>query len=78
MDGEVSVSRQSRHFSFIDNIIKVLFSICTLKSFVNIYASLQGKGINRRNECIITIIIIITPIIFHNLNIDIINNFIIM
>ena len=30
MDGEVFSSRQSRHFSFIDNMIKVLFPICTL------------------------------------------------
>ena len=78
MDREVFVSRQSWHFSFIDNMIKVLVPIRTLKSLVNNYASRQGKGINRRNECIITIIIIITPMIFHNLIIDIINNFFIM
>ena len=30
MDGEVFISRQSRHFSFLDKMIKVLFPICTL------------------------------------------------
>ena len=49
MDGEVFISRQSRHFSFIDSIFKVLFRICTLNWRVNNYVSCQGKGINRRN-----------------------------
>ena len=43
MGGEVLISRQSRHFSFIDNIIKVLFPICTLIWLVNNYVSRQGK-----------------------------------
>ena len=30
MDGEVFISRQSRHFSFIDNMIKETFPIFTL------------------------------------------------
>ena len=50
MDGEVFISRQSRHFAFIDNMIKVFFPICTLKWYVNNYASHKGKFINRRNE----------------------------
>ena len=41
---------------FIDNMIKVLFSICTLNWPVNNYVSRQGKGINRRNESTIIII----------------------
>ena len=41
MDGEVFVSRQSRHFSFIDKIIKALFPICTLIWRVNNYVSRQ-------------------------------------
>ena len=35
MDGEVFVSRQIRHFSFLDNMIKVLFSIVTLNWRIN-------------------------------------------
>ena len=50
MDGEVFISRQSWHFSFIDNMIKVLFPIFTLIWRVNNYVSRQGKGINRRNK----------------------------
>ena len=42
-DGEVSVSRQSRHYPFIDNMIKVLFPICTVIWRVNNYVSRQGK-----------------------------------
>ena len=37
-------------FVFITNMIKVLFSICTLTGRVNNYVSRQGKGIKRRNE----------------------------
>ena len=50
MDGKMFIYRQSRHFSFIDNMIKVLFPICTLNCRVNNYVSRQRKGINRRNE----------------------------
>ena len=50
MDGEVLFSRQSRHFSFIDKMIKVLLPICTLDWRVNNYVSRQGKGMNRGNE----------------------------
>ena len=56
MDGMVFISRQSRHFSFIDNMIKVLSPICTLNWRGNIYVFRQGKGINRRNESAISII----------------------
>ena len=58
MDKQVFISRQSRHFSFIDNMIKVLFPICNLNWRVNIYVFRQGKGINRRNESTVIIIII--------------------
>ena len=35
--------RQSRHFPFINDMIKVLFPICTLIGRVNKYVSYQGK-----------------------------------
>ena len=50
MDGKLFIFRQSRHFSFKDNIIKVLFPMCTLKWRVNKYFLRQGKSINRRNQ----------------------------
>ena len=44
MDGKVFISRQSRHpFPLINNIIKVLFPICTLIWRVNNYVSRKGK-----------------------------------
>ena len=44
MDGKVFISRQSRHpFSLINNMIKVLFPICTMIWRVNNYVSRQGK-----------------------------------
>ena len=50
MEGEVFISRRTRHFPFIDNMIKVVSSICKWNWSVNNYVSLRGKGINRRNE----------------------------
>ena len=50
MEGKVFFSRQSRHFPFVGNMIKVLSSICTLTWRENNYLSRQGKGLNRRNE----------------------------
>ena len=50
LDGVLIISLQNRHFSFIDNMMKVLFLLYTLIWRVNNYAFLQGKGINRRNE----------------------------
>ena len=55
MGGMVFFSRQSWHFSFMDNMIKVVFSVCTLNWRVNNYVSHQGKGVNRRNENFINI-----------------------
>ena len=55
MNGKVYISRQSRH-SFVNNMIKLLFPICTLTWPVNNYVSRQGKGINRRKESTIIII----------------------
>ena len=43
MDGELFNSRQSRHYPFIDNMIKVLFPICTLIWRVNNYVPRQGN-----------------------------------
>ena len=54
-DGEVCISRQSRHFPFIDIMIKVFSSICTLSWRVKNYVSRQGKGVYRRNESTIAI-----------------------
>ena len=47
--------RHSRHFSFVDNMIKVLLSICNLNGRVNNYVSCLGKSIDRRNESTIII-----------------------
>ena len=55
-DGELFISRQSWHFSFKHNMIKVIFPFLTLNWRVNNYVSRQGKGINRRNESTIIII----------------------
>ena len=44
MDGSVFIFRQSRHpISLINNLIEVLFPICTLIWRVNNYVSRQGK-----------------------------------
>ena len=50
VDGEVFISRQSRPFSFIDDMIKVLFPICTLNWRVKNFVSRQGKGKNRNDS----------------------------
>ena len=50
LNGEVFISSQSRHFSFIDIMIKVFFFIFTLNWRVNNYVFRQGKGINSINE----------------------------
>ena len=50
MDGKVFICRQSRHFSFVGIMIKVLFPICTWTWRVNKYVSHQGRGINRNSE----------------------------
>ena len=52
MEGEVFISRQSRHFSCIDNVIKVLFPIGTLNCCVNNDVPRQGRGINWRIKSI--------------------------
>ena len=43
MEKEVFVSRQSWHFSFIDNMIKVFFLICSLNWRVNTYLRAKEK-----------------------------------
>ena len=60
MDGKVFNSCQSRHFSILDSMNKVVFPICILKWRVSNDVSRQGKGINRRNESTIKIIQIVT------------------
>ena len=50
MDGELFISRQSRHYSFIESLIKLLFPLCTLNWRVNNFVSSQGKSTNRKNE----------------------------
>ena len=49
-DREVVISHQSRHSSFIVNMIKVLCPICTLIWRLNIYVSRHGTVKNRSNE----------------------------
>ena len=46
LHGEGFIFRQIRHFSLINNMIKVLFPICTLNCCVNNFVSSQGKGRN--------------------------------
>ena len=43
LDKDVFIFRQNRYFSFVDNIIKVLFPICTLIWRVNNYVCRQAK-----------------------------------
>ena len=49
-DGKVLISRQNRHFLFVDNMIKILFKFSTLTWPANSYVSRPGKSINWRNE----------------------------
>ena len=42
-DGVMFISRQSRHYLSVDNMIKVLFPICNLSWRVNNYLSRQAK-----------------------------------
>ena len=57
MDGKLFVSGQSRHFSFVNSMIKALFPFCTLTWRANNNVSFQGKGLNRRNESTILLLI---------------------
>ena len=72
MDGELFISRRSRHFSFIGNMSKVLFPICTLNWRVNNYVSCQRKCINRRNESTVIIIWICSLLLLYSFS-EIIN-----
>ena len=56
MDGAVFISRQSRNFSFLDNMIIVLFPICILNWRVNNYISRQEKSLSKGNESTISMI----------------------
>ena len=42
-------------FASVVMVIKVLFPICILTWRVNNYVSLQGRGLNRRNESTVII-----------------------
>ena len=53
MDGEVFIARQSRLFSFLNNMIKRLLPICSLNWRLDNYVSRQRKSKNRRNESIV-------------------------
>ena len=53
MDGKVLISRQNRHFLFVDNMIKILFKFSTLTWPANSYVSRQVKSIYWGNERII-------------------------
>ena len=59
MEGKVFFPPESAIFVFLVNMIKVLFSICTLTWPVNNYVSRQGKGKNRRNESSIIDMVIV-------------------
>ena len=50
MDGNMFISRQSRYFFVIVNIIEVFFRMCTSTWRVNNYVSHQGKAMKRWNE----------------------------
>ena len=63
MEGNVFISRQSRHIFFVINMIKYFSLLCTFTWRVNNYVSRQGKGINRRNESTKGAILNITLII---------------
>ena len=67
MDGEVIFSRQSRQFSSIDNMNKVIFPICTLNWRVNNYVFRQGKRISRRNESTIINLSIGSLLVLHSI-----------
>ena len=54
MNGKVFISCQSRHFSSVFNMIKVLFHIFTSNWSVSNYVSRQGKGMNKKNEITIS------------------------
>ena len=62
MDGKVFISRQSRHFSFVNIVIEVLFPICTLTWRVNSYASRQGESINRGSENTLEIVLLVVAL----------------
>ena len=50
IDEKVFISRKTWHFYFKDNIIEVLFPICTLTWRLNNYVPRHRKGKNKRNE----------------------------
>ena len=58
MDGEVFISGQSWHLSFVNTMIKVLLSVCTLNWRVKNYRRYKyhENGLNRENKSNISII----------------------
>ena len=49
-NGNVFIYRQSRHFFFIHDIVKVLFLIFSFTWRVNRFVSRQEKGIKKKNK----------------------------
>ena len=49
-DGKMFISRQSRHISLVNILIKVLFPNLYFNLACKQFCSRQAKGLNRRNE----------------------------
>ena len=62
MEGKVFISRQSRHFSFIFNMIKVLFSVCTLIWRVSKNVCAKEKVIIGETKALLLIILEFFPL----------------
>ena len=67
MDEKLFISRQNWHFSFVDNMIKMLFPLSTSTWLVKDFASRQAKGINRRIDCTKNTIICLVETVFNPL-----------
>ena len=59
MDKQVFISRQSRHYGLVLNMIEVLFPSCTLTWPSNNQVSRLGKSLKRRNKSTIFDFIVI-------------------
>ena len=63
---QVFTYRQSRHFSCVNIMIKVLFPTCTLTWRFNFYVSRQGKSRKRRNESTLILLLSLLFVALHN------------
>ena len=52
------VSTRVGFFVFMVNMIEVFFAICTLTWRVSNYVSVQGRGINRRKESTVLLLVV--------------------